>query len=698
MKESHGKGPASHPDPESCVDGRKAGGEALTGAHAGQPSSCEIRSSGVPTPLAEAEGHTEGGVIGEPPSDPAQSETLSTRGNSLPGNREVPASSLVDGSRDRSGKGNPLTPATHDAGKSDGGIVPEKSPNKGRRPAEAVEGRPSTKGNSVPTATPPTQSGIGVSPGLHRVREVARRDKNARFTALLHHIDVPLLIRSFYSLKRDAAPGSDGVTCEQYEVELDRRIEDLHRRIHTGRYRASPVKRAFIPKADGTMRPLGIAAVEDKIVQHAVVTVLNQVYEADFLGFSYGFRPGRSAHDALDALFVGIMGKQVKWVLDADIRGFFDTISHEWLAKFIEHRVADPRIVRLIQKWLKAGVSEDGRWSETTVGTPQGAVATPPTMLRTAPFGARFKRAGAHLIHDLDRLRPHFDSLDQRPKNLTPSLPVRILQACADPFRKRLQLADRRGQFRFLGFATRCRGSLLLQSRQSRLRFPDTRFEFVLLQEAFFICVDEPRDSAPHLGDQFVHLLARSRTLRSLPTPPLFVLPTNAVRIAQQRTRVIPYGLVQRIGSALRVGAYSLTAKTIRIRADAPIVCVEARFALPCRPAQRLAIVGVPALAAGHQALQQVTRSALALAAPLAIGRQLLRDGCEHRFVDDRRHGDGKAFLSRSLFGRSRTPAMTRFPSPGTESRPRGHFAGLAELCPTRVRRVPWCPTDRSKR
>jgi RNA-directed DNA polymerase len=379
MKESHGKGPASHPDPESCVDGREAGGEALTGAHAGQPSSCEIRSSGVPTPLSEAEGHTEGGVIGEPSSDPAQSKTLSMRGNSLHGNREIPVTAIVDGSMARSGKGKTLTPGTHATGKSDDGIVPEKSSNKDGPPtsAETMEGRPPTKGNSVPTATPPTQSGIGVSPGLHRVREVARRDKKARFTALLHHIDVPLLIQSFYSLKSEAAPGSDGVTWQQYEADLDHRIEDLHRRIHSGRYRATPVKRAYIPKADGTMRPLGIAAVEDKIVQHAVVTVLNQVYEADFLGFSYGFRPGRSAHDALDALWVGIVGKKVNWVLDADIRGFFDTINHEWLVKFVEHRIADRRIVRLIQKWLRAGVSEDGRVSETKLGTPQGAVASP---------------------------------------------------------------------------------------------------------------------------------------------------------------------------------------------------------------------------------------------------------------------------------------------------------------------------------
>ena len=284
---------------------------------------------------------------------------------------------LTSNEETSNGKGSHPKPDMHDSGKSEDGIAPEKLPNNGRRPAEAMEGRPSTKGNSPQTAMSPTQSGLDVSPGLRRVRELARREKMVRFTNLLHHLDVPLLLRSFYSLKSDAAPGSDGVTWQQYEADVYNRIDDLHRRIQTGSYRATPVKRAFIPKADGTKRPLGIAAVEDKIVQHAVVTILNQVYEADFLGFSYGFRPGRSAHDALDSLSVGITQRKVNWVLDADIRGFFDSISHEWLVTFIEHRIADRRIVRLIQKWLKAGVSEDGRWSETVVGTPQGAVASP---------------------------------------------------------------------------------------------------------------------------------------------------------------------------------------------------------------------------------------------------------------------------------------------------------------------------------
>jgi group II intron reverse transcriptase/maturase len=222
-----------------------------------------------------------------------------------------------------------------------------------------------------------TQSRDLASTKLAHVREVARRDKQARFTALLHHVTIPRLLESFYALKRGAAPGVDGVTWNQYEAELHDRVADLHQRVHDGTYRAQPSKRAFIPKPDGRLRPLGIAALEDKIVQQAVVTVLNAIYETDFLGFSYGFRPGRGAHDALDALFVGLMRKKVNWVLDADIRGFFDTINHEWLLKFIGHRIADRRIHRLIRKWLRAGVSENGEWSKTEVGTPQGAVASP---------------------------------------------------------------------------------------------------------------------------------------------------------------------------------------------------------------------------------------------------------------------------------------------------------------------------------
>jgi RNA-directed DNA polymerase len=223
----------------------------------------------------------------------------------------------------------------------------------------------------------PTRSGKRLSQGLDGVRKVARERKQERFTALLHHLSVELLRDSFYALQRKASPGVDGVTWQEYESGLADRLVDLHSRVHRGAYRAKPSRRVFIPKADGRQRPLGVAALEDKIVQQAVATILNQIYEVDFKGFSYGFRPGRSPHQALDALTVGIQRKRVNWVLDADIRGFFDNLSHAWTMKFIEHRVADRRILRLIRKWLKAGVSEDGQWSETKLGTPQGAVASP---------------------------------------------------------------------------------------------------------------------------------------------------------------------------------------------------------------------------------------------------------------------------------------------------------------------------------
>jgi RNA-directed DNA polymerase len=261
---------------------------------------------------------------------------------------------------------------------SDCAIVPMKLTNKeDKTSAEPAEGRAQTKENDAQPHTHPTQSGTRVSQGLGGVRRTAQARKQERFTALLHHLTIDLLRESYFALKRRAAPGVDGVSWQQYEQGLEERLVDLHGRVHRGAYRAQPSRRVYIPKADGRQRPLGIAALEDKIVQHAVVTILNQIYEVDFRGFSYGFRPGRSPHQALDALNVGIQRKRVNWILDADIRGFFDNMSHEWTMKFMEHRVADNRILRLIGKWLKAGVSEDGKWSETKAGTPQGAVISP---------------------------------------------------------------------------------------------------------------------------------------------------------------------------------------------------------------------------------------------------------------------------------------------------------------------------------
>jgi group II intron reverse transcriptase/maturase len=222
-----------------------------------------------------------------------------------------------------------------------------------------------------------TQSRESRPKELDHVREAAKRDEKLRFTALLHHVTVDLLRESYYSLKKQAAPGVDGVTWEEYGQTLEARLSDLHGQIHRGAYRAKPSRRVYIPKSDGRQRPLGIVALEDKVVQHAVGTVLNQIWEEDFLGFSYGFRPGRSQHDALDALYVGIERKKVNWVLDLDIRAFFDKIDHAWMIKFVEHRIGDRKVVRLIQKWLKAGVMEQGRWVEAEEGTPQGAVISP---------------------------------------------------------------------------------------------------------------------------------------------------------------------------------------------------------------------------------------------------------------------------------------------------------------------------------
>jgi len=261
---------------------------------------------------------------------------------------------------------------------SDGGIVPMNHSNKVEQSmSESEEGRPLIKENAHQSSTRPTQSGARVSQGLAGVRKVARDHKEMKFTALLHHVTVDLLRGSFSSLKRKAAPGVDGMKWQEYEAGLEGRLADLHSRLHRDAYRALPSRRVYIEKGDGRKRPLGIAALEDKIVQHAVVTILNQIYEEDFLGFSYGFRPGRSQHQALDALSFALVKRKVNYVLDADIQGFFDNLDKAWMIKFVAHRVADRRILRLIQKWLKAGVMEEGKWSDTETGTPQGSVISP---------------------------------------------------------------------------------------------------------------------------------------------------------------------------------------------------------------------------------------------------------------------------------------------------------------------------------
>jgi RNA-directed DNA polymerase len=266
----------------------------------------------------------------------------------------------------------------HCHGKSDRPVVPAKPPNNAGVPAaEVVEGRGLGKGNAASKTRPGHRAGVSAPSALDRVRRVARQGKDVRFTALLHHVDVDRLRAAYGALNPKAATGVDGVTWYEYGQDLEENLRDLYARVHRGAYRARPSRRVYIPKADGRQRPLGVAALEDKILQRAVVEVLNAIYETDFLGFSYGFRPGRSPHRALDALAVGIYRRKVNWVLDADIRGFYDAIDHGWMLKFLEHRIADKRVLRLIRKWLKAGVIENGVRSETVVGAAQGASASP---------------------------------------------------------------------------------------------------------------------------------------------------------------------------------------------------------------------------------------------------------------------------------------------------------------------------------
>src|SRR6202048_360169 len=276
----------------------------------------------------------------------------------------------------------------HGHEKSDSVIVAAKPANKAVQsaaeqsvgePAVAEPGEPraETKGNVDQQSTCRAQSRVSVSQALDRIRKVAKERKKERFTALFHHISIDLLEEAFYELKENAAPGVDRLTWTDYEADLERKLEDLHGRVQRGAYRALPSRRVYIPKPDGRRRPLAVAALEDKIVQRAVVALLNAIYEEDFLGISYGFRPGRGTHNALDALCVGIHSKKVSFILDADIQSFFDTVNQEWLIRFVEHRIGDRRIIRLIRKWLKAGVMEDGIVTVSARGTGQGAVISP---------------------------------------------------------------------------------------------------------------------------------------------------------------------------------------------------------------------------------------------------------------------------------------------------------------------------------
>jgi len=381
MKEPHNEGVAPHVGPESCGGRGDAAAEALTGESAGRLFSSEIIQIREPTLWSYGEGNGLGGATAQAAGPPGGVVASGMRGRSAHGNRETSGCSpaaACPGGGGGSGKAECRTPGLHATEESDCAIRPAIRANKGTAvPAESGEGRARTERNAWDEAAPRTQGRIGASFGLSRVRHRAKADRQARFSNLFCHLTPGLLRDSFYRLTRDAAPGIDGVTWAAYRPLLDTSLPDLHERLHSGRYRAQPVKRCYLQTEDGRLRPLGITALEDKIVQQACVTILNQVFEVDFLGFSYGFRPERSQHDALDALAVAITKRNVNWILDADIQGCFDTIPFKQLENCIRRRISDPRMLRLIRKWLKTGWIEDGTRHRADCGTPQGAVISP---------------------------------------------------------------------------------------------------------------------------------------------------------------------------------------------------------------------------------------------------------------------------------------------------------------------------------
>jgi len=386
----------------------------------------------------------------------------------------------------------------HGREKSDPAILARKPTNAAvPTAAESVERRAGAEGNASQQSTHRAQDRESVSQALDRVRQAARQRKKEKFTALLHHISVDLLGMAFYALKRDAAPGVDGLMWRTYEADLDRNLTDLHERVHRGAYRALPSRRTYIPKTDGRQRPLAIAALEDKIVQRATVAVLNAIYEEDFLGFSYGFRPKRGQHDALDALAVGIGSKRVNFILDADIASFFDAVSKEKLVRFVEHRVGDPRIIRLIQKWLKAGVLEDGVVTVSETGTGQGSVISPLlaniylhyTLDLWAERWRRREAMGDMIIvryaddiivgfeHEADAWR-FLDAMRVRLQEFSLSLnpeKTRLIEFGRDAVVRRAQRGFGKPEtFNFLGFTHICgksrRGKFLLKRRSRRDR------------------------------------------------------------------------------------------------------------------------------------------------------------------------------------------------------------------------------------
>jgi RNA-directed DNA polymerase len=376
MREPYRKGLATYLDPESCDLAREDQIEALTGADAGFAIEPRNHLNLGADDVGRVRKQHPVPCYGEWQRDPARSENQSMHRSSMRENRE---SLPLSGKRPEREEKPMRRKSEMDGGKqSDSVILPTKAPNKERRcSAEGLEVRTLTKRKERKASSDWVQNQKKLPDGLERIRQRAGKEKDVRFTALMHHMNLERLKQAYQELNCKAAPGVDGVTWEEYGNNLENNLESLLEKLHKGTYHAKPSKRVAIPKPDGGERQLGIAALEDKLVQRVLSCILNAIYEQDFLGFSYGFRPHRNPHRALDALYVGITRKKVNWVFDMDIQGYFDNMSHEWIMNFINHRVGDPRVIRLIKKWLAAGIMDGTQWEAVKAGTPQGAVISP---------------------------------------------------------------------------------------------------------------------------------------------------------------------------------------------------------------------------------------------------------------------------------------------------------------------------------
>ncbi len=332
-----------------------------------------------------------------------------------------------------------------------------------------------------------------VSTKQQRIAELARNGPDMAFTTLAHHIDIEWMLTAHARTRKDGAVGVDGQTADEYEVNLEANLQNLLDRAKSGTYVAPPVRRVHIPKAGSPQRdsPAGDTHVEDKILQRAVLMVLEPVYETDFLDVSHGFRPGRGAHGALDSLWKQEMNLGGDWIVDVDLRKFFDTIDHGHLREFLKRRVRDGVILRLIGKWLNAGVLEEGVLTTPEDGTPQGGVITPPTMLQRTLLGASLKRGRTDPIHDADLLLVDLDLLHQSTDDLPSRVPVRLLQLLGNASRELLQLTDHQPQFHFLVGLVKPLPTLILQLGQALSRRQDPGLEFRLVEQPVAVGIDQ---------------------------------------------------------------------------------------------------------------------------------------------------------------------------------------------------------------